>query len=141
MSILIFLVVSERAWSIIQSAASRASGRSASSPSADHAPAPSAVKHQVSVSARGFRHPHARPIYHRRQSIDAHLTIGFAALAVTRLLEEATGWSIRRFVRTTRRYRTVQIAQAPNYSPRKTPSPTTSRTHSLTSTGSELRTN
>ena len=33
----------------------------------------------------------------------------FAALAVTRLLEEATGWSIRRFVRTARRYRTVQI--------------------------------
>ena len=33
----------------------------------------------------------------------------FAALAVSRLLEERTGWSIRRFVRTARRYRTVQI--------------------------------
>jgi len=33
----------------------------------------------------------------------------FAALAVGRLIEERTGWSIRRFVRTTRRYRTVQI--------------------------------
>ena len=33
----------------------------------------------------------------------------FAALAVGRLIEERTGWSIRRFVRTARRYRTVQI--------------------------------
>jgi hypothetical protein len=52
----------------------------------------------------------ARPIYHhKRESIDAHLNVVFAALAVTRLLEETTGWSIRRFVRTARRYRTVQI--------------------------------
>jgi hypothetical protein len=36
-------------------------------------------------------------------------TIVFAALAVGRLVENRTGWSIRRFVRTTRRYRTVQI--------------------------------
>ena len=35
--------------------------------------------------------------------------IVFAALAVGRLVEERTGWSIRRFVRTARRYRTVQI--------------------------------
>ena len=33
----------------------------------------------------------------------------FAALAVSRLVEERTDWSIRRFVRTARRYRTVQI--------------------------------
>jgi hypothetical protein len=52
----------------------------------------------------------ARPIYHhKRESMDAHLTIVFAALAVGRLVEDRTGWSIRRFVRTTRRYRTVQI--------------------------------
>jgi len=52
----------------------------------------------------------ARPIYHhKRESIDAHLTIVFAALAVGRLVEDRTGWSIRRFVRTVRRYRTVQI--------------------------------
>ena len=52
----------------------------------------------------------ARPIYHhKRESIDAHLTIVFAALAVSRLVEERTDWSIRRFVRTARRYRTVQI--------------------------------
>ena len=51
-----------------------------------------------------------RPIYHhKRESIEAHLTIVFAALAITRLIEDRTGWSIKRFVRTARRYRTVQI--------------------------------
>jgi len=52
----------------------------------------------------------ARPIYHhKRESIDAHLTVVFAALAVTRLVEDRTGWSIKKFVRTARRYRTVDI--------------------------------
>jgi hypothetical protein len=52
----------------------------------------------------------ARPIYHRkRDSIEAHLTIVFAALAITRLIEARTGWSIRKFVPTARRYRVVQI--------------------------------
>ena len=52
----------------------------------------------------------ARPIYHHKhESIDAHLTIVFAALAVSRWIEDRTGWSIKRFVRTARRYRTVQI--------------------------------
>jgi hypothetical protein len=51
----------------------------------------------------------ARPIYHRKgESIEAHLNIVFAALAVGRLVEDRTGWSIRKFVRTAR-YRTVQI--------------------------------
>ena len=52
----------------------------------------------------------ARPVYHhKRESIEAHFTIVFAAIAVGRLIEERTGWAIRRFVRTTRRYRIVQI--------------------------------
>ena len=52
----------------------------------------------------------ARPIYHRkRDSIEAHLTIVFAALAVSRWIENQTGWSIRKFVRTACRYRTVEI--------------------------------
>jgi transposase len=52
----------------------------------------------------------ARPIYHhKRESIEAHLNIVFAALAVSRLVEDRTGWSIRKFVRTARRYGTVQI--------------------------------
>jgi hypothetical protein len=33
----------------------------------------------------------------------------FAALAVSRWIEARTGWSIRKFVRTTRRYRTIEI--------------------------------
>jgi hypothetical protein len=53
---------------------------------------------------------HARPIYHRTpDSIDAHLTIVFAALAVSHWIEAETGWSIKEFVRTARRYRTVTI--------------------------------
>jgi len=52
----------------------------------------------------------ARPIYHRkRDSIEAHLTTVFAALAVGRWIEDRTGWSIRKFVRTARRYRTIEI--------------------------------
>lgn len=52
----------------------------------------------------------ARPIYHhKRESIDAHLTIVFAALAVSRWIEETTGWSIKKFVTTARRYRTIAI--------------------------------
>jgi len=53
----------------------------------------------------------ARPIYHhKRESIDAHLTVVFAALAVTRFVEDRTGWSIKKFVRTARRYRTIRIS-------------------------------
>lgn len=52
----------------------------------------------------------ARPIFHHtRKSIEAHLTIVFAALAVSRWIEHTTGWSIKRFVTTVRRYRTIQI--------------------------------
>jgi hypothetical protein len=47
----------------------------------------------------------ARPIYHhKRESIEAHLTIVFAA-PPSRRIEHNTGWSITRFVRTARRYR------------------------------------
>jgi hypothetical protein len=57
----------------------------------------------------------ARPIYHhKRDPIEAHLTIVFAALAVSRWIETRTGWSIRKFVRTARRYKTIQI-QAGNH--------------------------
>lgn len=52
----------------------------------------------------------ARPIYARvRESIDAHLQIVIAALAVSRWVEETTGWSVRKFVRTLRRFREVVI--------------------------------
>jgi hypothetical protein len=52
----------------------------------------------------------ARPIYHhQRESIEAHLTIVMAALAVGRFVEQATDWSIGRFVKTLRPCRTITI--------------------------------
>ena len=52
----------------------------------------------------------ARPIYHhKRESIEAHLTIVFAALAVSHWIEHQNGWSIKKFVQTLRRHRTVTI--------------------------------
>jgi len=52
----------------------------------------------------------ARPIYHhKRDSIEAHLTIVMAALAVSHWLERQTSWSIRKLVKTLRRYRSIAI--------------------------------
>jgi hypothetical protein len=70
--------------------------------------------HRLWRIEKGFRMSkhdlRARPIYHhKRESIDAHLTVVFAALAVSHWIEQATGWSIKKFVRTARRYRTVTI--------------------------------
>jgi hypothetical protein len=66
---------------------------------------------QIEKSIRMSKHDlRARPIYHhKRESIKAHLTIVFAALAVSRWMEQATAWSIKKFVRTARRYRTIRI--------------------------------
>jgi hypothetical protein len=66
---------------------------------------------QIEKSFRMSKHDlQARPIYHRtRDSIEAHLTVVFAALAVGRWIEDTTGWSIKKFVKTARRYRTIQI--------------------------------
>jgi hypothetical protein len=66
---------------------------------------------QIEKSFRMSKHDlQARPIYHhQRDSIDAHLTIVFAALAISRWIEDQTGWSIKKFVRTARRYRTIEI--------------------------------
>ena len=45
----------------------------------------------------------ARPIFHhKRDSIEAHLTIVFAALAMARTIESRTGLSIQQFVKTVR---------------------------------------
>jgi transposase len=58
---------------------------------------------EIENSFRMSKHDlQARPVYHRkRDSIEAHLTIVFAALAVSRWIEHRTGWSIRKFVRDT----------------------------------------
>lgn len=55
----------------------------------------------------------ARPMFHHtREAIEAHLTVVFAALAVARYLQDATGLSIRKIVRTLRPLQqiTVRIA-------------------------------
>jgi transposase len=75
--------------------------------------------HQLYEIERSFRMSksdlQARPIYHRkRDSIEAHLAIVFAALAVSRWIERQTGWSIRKFVKTARRYRTIEIQAGPH---------------------------
>ena len=45
----------------------------------------------------------ARPIFHhKRDSIEAHLTIVLAALAMGKRIESKTGMSIKRFIRTLR---------------------------------------
>lgn len=52
----------------------------------------------------------ARPIHHRtRDSIEAHLTIVFATLTISRWIEHATTRSIKKFTKTMRRYHTIEI--------------------------------
>ena len=53
----------------------------------------------------------ARPMFHHeKDSISAHLTIVFCALAITRHLTDVTGYSIRRIVRALRPLRDVVIS-------------------------------
>jgi len=59
--------------------------------------------HQLFEVERSFRMSksdlRARPIFHRkRDSIEAHLTIVFTALAISRYIQERTGISIKKFV-------------------------------------------
>jgi hypothetical protein len=65
----------------------------------------------VRKSSRIAKHElQARPIdHHKRHSIEANLIVVFAALAVSRWNVARTGWFIKKFVRTARRYRTVEI--------------------------------
>ena len=52
----------------------------------------------------------ARPIFHhKRDSIEAHLTVVFAALAIARTIEARTGVSIQQFVKTVRPIRSGTI--------------------------------
>ena len=53
----------------------------------------------------------ARPMFHRtRDAIEAHLTIVFTALAVSREIQNRTGLSIRNVVRQLRPLRSATIA-------------------------------
>jgi hypothetical protein len=65
------------------------------------------IEHSFRMSKSDLR---ARPIYHhKRQSIEAHLSIVFAALAVSHWLERRSGWSTRKLITSLRRYHTIQI--------------------------------
>jgi len=66
---------------------------------------------RIEKSFRMSKHDlQARPIYHHLcESIEAHLSIVVAAMAISHYIEAQTGWSIKKFVRTTRRYRSVKI--------------------------------
>ena len=85
----------------------------------------------------------ARPIYHRkRDSIEAHLTIVFAALAVSRWIEARTGWSIRKFVKTAAATAPYRSRPDGRPSPPPIPFPTTSGRPSKPSpTPGQVRTN
>jgi hypothetical protein len=70
--------------------------------------------HQLFETKKSFRMSksdlQARPVYRRkRDSIEAHLTIVFAAPAVSRWIEAQAGWTVRKFVKTARRYRIIEI--------------------------------
>lgn len=73
-----------------------------------------AAYHELFQVERSFRMAktdlRARPMFHHQEdSIQAHLTIVFTALAVARHLQEATGVSIRRLVRALRPLRDVTV--------------------------------
>ncbi|WP_123969384.1 hypothetical protein [Streptomyces sp. TLI_185] len=52
----------------------------------------------------------ARPVFHhQRDSIETHLTVVFAALAVSRLLQNRTGVTIKKLVQTLRVARSATI--------------------------------
>ncbi len=53
----------------------------------------------------------ARPVFHhQREAIEAHLTVVFAALAISRHLQDATGVTIKKLIRTLRPLHSVEIA-------------------------------
>lgn len=52
----------------------------------------------------------ARPVFHhQREAIEAHLSVAFAALAITHYLTDMTGVSIKTLMRVLRPLRTVTI--------------------------------
>jgi len=68
------------------------------------------VSKQPSDAGRGSGDLRARPVFHhQREAIEAHLTVVFAALAVARHLQDATGTSIKKIVQTLRTARSATI--------------------------------
>lgn len=83
----------------------------------------------------------ARPVYcHQRDSIEAHLTIVFAALAVSRWLEKPDWLVNPQGLRTARTYRTIEIPAGDHVITRPTPCLTTSTKSSTASIVIRVRT-
>ena len=77
-------------------------------------PQVTAAYHDLYQVERSFRMTKsdlaARPVFHRiRPSIEAHLTVVFAALAVSRAAQAATGLSIRKIITTLRPLRSANM--------------------------------
>lgn len=69
----------------------------------------------------------ARPIFHRtRDSIEAHLTVVFAAMAISKYIEQATGKTRRHIITTLRALRgsIISIGTTTTYAPPKIPTET-----------------
>ena len=66
---------------------------------------------QVEASFRMTKHDlRARPVFHhQREAIEAHLTVVFAALAITRYLTAASGLSLKKIIHTLKPLRTITI--------------------------------
>ena len=84
-------------------------------PDAMDAAAVVAAYHELYQVERSFRMAKsdlaARPMFHRiRDSIEAHLTVVFAALAVSRKAQDRTGVSIKKIVQTLRPLRSATIS-------------------------------
>jgi transposase len=84
-------------------------------PDALDGPAVVTAYHELYQVERSFRMTKsdlaARPIFHRiRDSIEAHLTIVFAALAVSREAQARTGVSIKKIIQTLRPLRSATIS-------------------------------
>lgn len=78
---------------------------------------------QVEASFRMTKHDlKARPVFHhQRDAIEAHLSVVFAALAISRHLQAQTGVTIKKIVRTLRPLHTVTIDVAGHHIIAKTP--------------------
>ena len=77
-------------------------------------PQVTAAYHDLYQVERSFRMAKsdlaARPVFHRiRPSVEAHLTVVFAALAVSRAAQAATGLSIRKIITTLRPLRSATV--------------------------------
>ena len=66
---------------------------------------------QVEASFRMTKHDlRARPVFHhQRDAIEAHLSVVFAALAITRYLTAASGLSLKKIIHTLKPLRTITI--------------------------------